>query len=48
MKDIYSDVRRERIGNLNRGKNLSQDIIEKLRVIAFNRPPIKEKQEINV
>jgi group I intron endonuclease len=43
MKDNYSNARRERIGNLNRGKKLSEETIEKLRAIALNRPPMKEE-----
>ena len=43
MKDIYSDARREKIGNLNKGKNLSLEIIEKLREIALKRPPMSEE-----
>ena len=40
MKDIYSDARRERIGNLNRGKKFSPETIEKMREKALNRPPM--------
>lgn len=40
MKDIYSEERRERIGNLNRGKKLSPETIEKLREKALKRPPM--------
>ena len=40
MKDIYSDARREMIGNLNRGKKLSPETIEKIREKALNRPPM--------
>ena len=43
MKDIYSDVRRERIGSLNRGKSLSPEIIEKIREKALLRPPMSEE-----
>ena len=43
MKDNYSDARREKIGNLNRGKKFSEETIEKLRAIALNRPPMKEE-----
>jgi group I intron endonuclease len=43
MKDIYSDVRREKIGSLNRGKKLSPETIEKLREIAFKRLPMLEE-----
>jgi len=38
MKDIYSDERRERIGNLNKGKSLSPETIEKMRQKALLRP----------
>lgn len=40
MKDIYSDARRERIGNINKGKKLSPETIEKMREKALNRPPM--------
>lgn len=40
MKDIYSEARRKRIGNLNRGKKLSPETIEKIREKALNRPPM--------
>ena len=40
MKDIYTDVRREMIGSLNRGKKLLQETIEKIREKALKRPPI--------
>jgi group I intron endonuclease len=43
MRDIYTDDRRERIGNLNKGKNLSEETRNKLREIAFNRPPMSEE-----
>ena len=42
MKDIYSEARRERIGNLNKGKTLSPEIIEKLREKALNRAPMSD------
>jgi group I intron endonuclease len=42
MIDIFSDVRRERIGSLNRGKKLSPDTIEKMREKALNRPAMSE------
>ena len=42
LKDIYSEARRERIGNLNKGKILSPETIEKLRAKALNRPPMSE------
>nr|QDG01256.1 GIY-YIG endonuclease [Scytalidium sp.] len=43
MKDIYTDVRREIIGNLNKGKNLSEETIEKMRASALNRLPMSEE-----
>ena len=42
MKDIYSDARRERIGNLNKDKKLSPETIEKIREKALNRPSISD------
>ena len=38
MKDIYNLARREQIGNLNKGKKLSPETIEKMRIKALNRP----------
>jgi group I intron endonuclease len=46
MEDNYSHVRRERIGNLNKGKKLSQETREKLRIRALNRPPMREETRI--
>lgn len=43
MKDIYTDARRDMIGNLNRGKKLSKEIIEKIRIKALNRPSMSEE-----
>lgn len=37
MRDNYSDVRRERIGSLNRGKSLSQKTVELIREAALKR-----------
>ena len=37
MRDIYSDARRERIRNLNKGKTFSIETIEKMRERALNR-----------
>lgn len=42
MSDIYSDARRERIGNLNKGTKLSPEIIEKMREKALNRPHMSD------
>lgn len=51
MKDVYSDERRERIGNLNKGKKLSEETIEKIRKAALNRAPmpleIRKKCAVN-
>ena len=51
MKDVYSDERREKIGNLNRGKKLSEETIVRMRQAALNRPPmsieIREKCIVN-
>lgn len=40
MKDIYTNERREKIGDLNRGKILSKETIEKMREKALKRPPM--------
>lgn len=44
MKENFSDERKEFIGNLNRGKKLSIETIEKIRIAALNRP-VKSKEE---
>jgi len=43
MKDIYSQARREMIGNLNRGKKFSPETIEKIRERALNRSPMSNE-----
>lgn len=43
MKDIYTNDRREKIGNFNRGKKLSQETIERMREKALNRSPMSDK-----
>ena len=43
MKDIFSDERREMIGNLNRGKTFSKETIEKMREKALNRAPMSNE-----
>lgn len=43
MKDIYTDTRREMIGSLNRGKNLSPETIEKMKEKALNRSPMSDE-----
>lgn len=40
MKDIFSDDRRQQIGNLNKGKKLSLETIERIREKALARPPM--------
>lgn len=47
MKDMFSDARREMIGNLNRGKKLSPEIIEKMREKALNRPIMSNETKKN-
>lgn len=42
MCDFYSDARKERIGNLNKGKKFSLETIEKMREKALNRAPMYE------
>lgn len=42
IKDIYSDARRERIGNLNKGKKFSPETIEKIREKALLRHPMSD------
>lgn len=46
MKELYSDVRKERIGNLNKGKKLSLETIEKLREKALSRSPMSEETKL--
>jgi group I intron endonuclease len=43
MKDIYTNERRERIGNLNKGKKLSKETIEKMREKALKRFPMSDE-----
>ena len=46
MKDFYSGARRERIGNINKGKKLSlspiEETIEKLIEKALNKSPMSD------
>lgn len=44
MVDNYSEARKERIGNLNKGKKLSPETIEKIREKALNRLPMSEEK----
>lgn len=46
MKEIYGNERRERIGNLNKGKKLSPETIEKLREKAQKRPPMSDETKL--
>jgi hypothetical protein len=43
MKDLYSDARRETIGNLNRGKKFSPETIETMREKALTRPHMSDE-----
>ncbi len=43
MIDVYSDARREIIGNLNKGKNFSRETIEKMREKALNRSSMSQE-----
>jgi group I intron endonuclease len=46
MREIFSDERREQIGSLNRGKKLSPETIEKIRVKALDRPPMSDETKL--
>ena len=46
MREIFSDERREWIGSLNRGKKLSPETIEKIRVKALVRPPMSDETKL--
>jgi group I intron endonuclease len=46
MRDIYSDERRNKIGNLNRGKNFSPETIEKMREKALNKSPMSDETKL--
>lgn len=43
MKDVYSEIRKQTIGNLNKGKNLSFETREKLSKKALMRPPMSDE-----
>lgn len=43
MKDMFSDARREMIGNLNKGKKLSPETIYKMREKALNRSAMSDE-----
>lgn len=46
MRNIFSDERREMIGNLNKGKNLSAETIEKMREKALNKPVMSSETKL--
>ena len=46
MREIFSDERREWIGSLNRGKKLSPETIEKIRVKALDRHPMSDETKL--
>jgi group I intron endonuclease len=48
MRENYSDARREVIGNLNKGKNLSQATIDKITQAALSRAPMSEETRAKV
>lgn len=48
MKANYSQERREKIGNLNRGKSLSKDTIEKIKSINRVKPLYSEQAILNM
>jgi len=43
MKDMFSDIRREFIRNLNKGKKFSAETIQKMREKALNRLPMSDE-----
>jgi len=43
MREIYSDERREQVGNLNRGANLSESTREAIRHAALQRPAMSDE-----
>lgn len=48
MRDVYTDERRERIGNLNRGKTLSPEHRDYLRQVALERPAMSDETRAKV
>jgi hypothetical protein len=48
MQEIYTEERRERIGNLNRGKELTPEHREHLRQLALARPPMTDETRAKV
>lgn len=49
MKENYSEERRIKIGNLNRGKKFSIETVERMKIAALNRPPMSDdtKQKLS-
>ena len=45
MKEVYTEARRDIIGNLNKDKKLSYQTVDKLRIIALNRSPMKKENK---
>jgi group I intron endonuclease len=48
MRANYSQERRDMIGALNRGKNLSPDTVELIRAAALSRPPMTDETRAKV
>ena len=48
MKNLLNNEKQERIGNLNRGKKLYLEIIEKMREKALKKGPVSESEEIKL
>ena len=46
MKTKYSEERRKFIGNLNKDKNIPEEIKEKMRSAAYLRPPMSEESKL--
>ena len=46
MKTKYSEERRKFIGNLNKGKNIPEEIREKMRAAAYLRPPMSQESKL--
>ena len=46
MREIYSDERRKKVGNLNKGKKFSPETIEKLRQKALKRLPMSNETKL--
>jgi hypothetical protein len=46
MKASFTPERRKAIGDLNRGKKLSPEVIEKIREAALKRPPMSPETKL--